>query len=320
MDRQPRYNVESFGFTVITDTTLTMGFSMRVRAWLALGLLCLATSAACRREEPEPPPVATPSFSVKQTRVPLGSPIEVTYKFVVAPNAPKINENYRVFVHFLDADKERMWTDDHDLPIPTTQWKPGQTIEYTKTMFIPVYPYQGATTVLMGLYSVALDSRLPLAGPNNGQRAYTVGQLELLPRTESIFVMFKDGWHPAETPPDNAAVEWQWTKKEATLSVRNPRRDVTLYLHLDQPGVFPEPQQVTVTLGDQTIDSFAIAPKQELIRKPMITAAQLGTADVVDLKISVDKSYIPAVVTSGKNRDPRELGVRVFHAYVAPIS
>ena len=68
--------------------------------------------------------------------------------------------------------------------------------------------------------------------------------------------MFKDGWHPAETPPDNAAVEWQWTKKEATLSVRNPKKDVMLYLHLDHPGLFPEPQQVTVTLGDQTIDTF----------------------------------------------------------------
>ena len=68
------------------------------------------------REEPEPPPVATPSFSVKQTRVPLGSPVEVTYKFVVEKNAPPITENFRVFVHFLDADNERMWTDDHDPP------------------------------------------------------------------------------------------------------------------------------------------------------------------------------------------------------------
>ena len=38
------------------------------------------------------------------------------------------------------------------------------------------------------------------------------------------------------------------------------------------------------------------------------------------LKISVDKSYVPAVITNGANRDPRELGVRVFHAYVQPVS
>jgi len=172
----------------------------------------------------------------------------------------------------------------------------------------------------MGLYSTKSNSRLTLAGENNGQRAYNVGNLELLPQTENIFVMFKDGWHPAETPPDNAAVEWQWTKKEATLSVRNPKKDVILYLHLDQPGVFSEPQQVTVTLGDQTIDSFTIEPGKELIRKPKITAAQLGTADVVDLKLTVDKTYVPAVITNGAKRDPRELGVRVFHAYVQAAS
>jgi hypothetical protein len=291
---------------------------VRRTAGSAAVLLCISSSAACRRKQPEPPPVATPSFSVNQSRVPLGSPVEVTYKFTVAKDAPKINENYRVFVHFLDADKERMWTDDHDLPVPTTQWQPGQVIEYTKTMFVPVYPYMGPTTVLMGLYSQASNSRLPLAGENNGQRAYTVGKIELLPQTENVFVMFKDGWHPAETPPDNAAVEWQWTKKEATLSVRNPKKDVILYLHLDSPGVFNEPQQVTVTLGGQTIDSFTIQPKQELIRKPTITAAQLGTGDTVDLKIAVDKTYIPAVITNGANRDPRELGVRVFHAFIQP--
>jgi hypothetical protein len=38
----------------------------------------------------------------------------------------------------------------------------------------------------------------------------------------------------------------------------------------------------------------------------------------VDLKIKVDKSYVPAVITNGANRDPRELGIRVFHAYVQP--
>ena len=290
------------------------------KACLAAAALCAVTLGGCRGEEPEPPPVATPSFSVPQPRVPHGSPVEVTYKFVVAKDAPKITENFRVFVHFLDADNERLWADDHDLPVPTSQWKPGQVIEYTKTMFVPIVQHEGPTKVLMGLYSNASDSRLPLAGTIHDRRSYVVGTLDLAKRTEGIFVMFKEGWHPAETPPDNAAIEWQWSRKEAILSVRNPKKDVTLYLHLDHPGLFPESQQVTVTLGDQVIDSFTLEPKKELIRKPTITAAQLGTADVVDLKISVDKSYVPAVITNGANRDPRELGVPVFHAYVQPLN
>ena len=46
-------------------------------------------------------------------------------------------------LHVVDADDELMWTDDHDPPTPTTQWKPGQTIEYTRTVFVPIYPYVG---------------------------------------------------------------------------------------------------------------------------------------------------------------------------------
>jgi len=277
------------------------------------------TAAACSKAEDTTPPVGTMQVSLSRPKVALGSPVEVTYKFTVAQGAPSLGQR-RVFVHFLDADEELMWTDDHDPPTPTAEWKPGQTIEYTRTMFIPSYPYVGAAKIAAGVYTPGNNERLKLSNEDRGDRSYKVADFELLPQTENIFVMFKDGWHPAETPPDNAAVEWQWTKKEATLSVRNPKRDVTLYLHVDHPGVFSEPQTVTVTLGDKTVDTFTIQPKQELIRKPTITAAQLGTADVVDIKISVDKTYIPAVVTGGANRDPRELGVRVFHAYVQPTS
>ena len=39
---------------------------------------------------------------------------------------------------------------------------------------------------------------------------------------------------------------------------------------------------------------------------------------VLSIKVSVDKTYVPAVITNGANRDPRELGVRVFHAYIQP--
>jgi len=294
----------------------------RQRVWLFACALCAAISLiACGRGRETPRPVATPGFAVRHTRVPLGSPMEITYRFLVAADAPRFTENYRVFVHFLDSDDELMWTDDHNPPVPTTQWKPGQTVEYTRTMFVPFYPYLGSATVEMGLYSASSSTRLPLGGEDHGQRSYRVGKLELLPQTENVFVIFRDGWHGVETAAENAAVEWQWTRKDATLSVRNPKRDVTFYLHLDSPGgIFEEPQQVEVTLGGQAIDSFTLHPKEELIRKIPLTAAQLGAADVVDLKIHVDKTFVPAVISGGRSTDPRELGVRVFHAFVEPQS
>ena len=75
----------------------------------------------------------------------------LTYKFVVAPNAT-FDKDYWVFVHVLDPDGEQMWTDDHQPPMPTRQWKAGETIEYKRTIFVPNYPYIGEAVVRLGMY------------------------------------------------------------------------------------------------------------------------------------------------------------------------
>jgi hypothetical protein len=116
-------------------------------------------------------------------------------------------------------------------------------------------------------------------------------------------------------------VEWQWTKKSATLAFKNPRKSAIFYLDLDNPGgVFNETQQVQVTLGDQTVDQFTLAPKQPVLRKISLSTTQLGTDDLVELHITVDKTFIPAQVNATMSKDPRELGVRVFHAFIQPIN
>lgn len=299
---------------------MTQFFRMRRRRAVCGAVLSLSlVTVACGKQADTDPPVATPGFSVNKARAPLGSPVEVTYRFTVAEGA-SFDGDYRVMAHFLDADEELMWTDDHDPQVPTSGWKPGQTIEYTRTMFVPLYPYNGTATVRMGLYSPRDGRRLPLAGDTDGQRAYKVGTLELLPRTENVFLVFKDGWHPEEVAQDNAAVTWQWTKGQATLSFRNPRRDSTFYLHADgRPDLFtPAEQQVTVRIGEQVIDSFAITSRGEVLRKTTVAAAQFGGGDTVDMTISVAPSFVPAQVAAANSKDPRELGIRVFHAFVEP--
>lgn len=263
--------------------------------------------------------MATPALALSRSAAPLGSPIEAAYRFSVAQDAPPFDQNYRVMVHFLDADDELMWTDDHDPPLPTSKWTPGQTVEYTRTVFVPIYPYIGQALIRMGLYSPKTGNRLPLTGETKGQRAYYVGTLQLLPQSENVFLIFKDGWHPAEIAQDNASIEWQWTKKEATISFRNPRKDCLLYLQVDgRPDLFPEPQQVTVRIGTQEIARFILATREVLLEKIPIEADQLGTTDITDLIIEVDKTFVPALSPGAQNQDTRELGVRVFHAFLEP--
>jgi len=294
-----------------------------VRSVLARGvcpaLILAAVSAGCRHKEAPAPPVATPSVTVNHDKAPLGSPIEITYKFVVAADA-KFDDDYLVMLHVVDADEELIWTDDHKPPTPTTQWKPGQTIEYTRTIFVPVYPYVGETTLQVGLYSPTTQKRLPLAAEDAGQRAYKIGKLQLQPQTENIFTVEKDGWNQTEVAEHNPAVEWRWTKKEATLAFKNPMKNVLLYLDVDNPGgIFTETQHVRVTMGDQLIQEFDVTPPNRDLHRIPIKASQIGSADMAELQISVDKTFVPAVLTSGASKDPRELGVRVFHAFVEPV-
>lgn len=274
--------------------------------------------AGCRRKEAEAPPVATASIKVNHEKAPLGSPLEITYKFVVAGDA-RFDLDYRVMLHVLDADEQLIWTDDHDPPTPTTQWKPGQTIEYTRTLFVPIYPYVGETTLNMGLYSTATQKRLTLAGEDAGQHSYKVGRLQLQPQSENLFTIFKDGWHPSEVAEKNVSVEWSWTKKQATLAFKNPRRDCVFYFDLDNPGgVFDQPQQVRLSAGGEVLDEFQLTPKTQVLRKIPIAAARLGTGEMAELEISVDKTFVPSLLTNGASKDPRELGVRVFHAFIEP--
>jgi hypothetical protein len=55
-----------------------------------------------------------------------------------------------------------------------------------------------------------------------------------------------------------------------------------------------------------------------MLRKIKLSAAQIGTAEMAELHIAVDRTFFPAQVAGANSKDPRELGVRVFHAFVDP--
>jgi hypothetical protein len=275
-------------------------------------LVLAACAAGCRKKEPDTPPVATPTVSFARDRIALGSPVNVTYRFQVAPNA-KFDGDYWVFVHVLNPQGEQLWTDDHLPSVPTSQWTPGRTIEYTRTIFVPTYPYIGEAAVRIGLYSQADGRRLVLAAPEASRREYTVGKIELLPQTENVFLIYKDGWYPAEMASDNPNSEWQWTQKRATFSFRNPKRDVNFYLQYDaRSDLFTPPQQVSVKAGDVQVGSFtADSAEKKLVILP-ISAAQLGSGELVDMAIELDRTFKPG------GNDPRELGFRVYRTFIEP--
>lgn len=271
-----------------------------------------AFAAGCSGQQDNEPAVATPSLTLNKDRVPIGSAVTVTYKFVVANDA-RFAKDYWIFVHVLDSDGEQMWTDDHQPPTPTSQWKPGQTVEYRRTIFVPNYPYIGEAVVRLGMYDRESSTRLVLNAPEASRREYVVGRFQILASSENVWTIPESGWHPTEVDPKNPQNEWQWTQRTAVTRFRNPKKPVTLYIQYDaRPDLFTPPQQVVLKIRDQVIGQFAAESKAPALKTFELTPEQLGTGDMVDLVFEVDKTFKPG------GTDPRELGIRIFHVYIEP--
>jgi hypothetical protein len=246
--------------------------------------------------------------------VPIGSLVEATLTFSVLPDAV-FQEDYLVFLHFLSDDGEVMWTADHYPPSPTSEWKPGATIEYRRTMLVPLCPYLGNANIHMGLYSITDGMRLPLAGDQVGRLAYRVGRFSLLPPAENIRFSYTSGWHLLEH--DSTCVQWRWSKKVGVISFDNPREDSLLYLNLNNGAALDDgPRSLTVSVGNRLAKNLEIVPGNVVHEIPL-SASLLGDSEEVELRLEVDRAIVPAELASSDNPDTRVLGVRVIGAYLA---
>jgi len=156
-----------------------------------------------------------------------------------------------------------------------------------------------------------------MAGTDTGHRSYKVAKFSLAPQTEGVQLIYNQGFHSVEGAAANG-IGWHWTKKDAIFDVKNPKKDAVFYLDVDNPSaLLNAPQQVVVSLGGAMIDQFTLEPQKSVLRKTSIPASAWGSADNVELKLSVDKTFIPEQLSPG-SKDPRELGVRVMHAAIVP--
>jgi hypothetical protein len=287
-----------------------MPVTRRRAAFVLSALVALSFTASCRGGGEEEPAVARPSVTLSHERVPIGSPLTLNYRFEVAQGA-EIDDDFWVFLHVVDPDGERLWHDDHMPPRPTSTWKPGEVVEYSRQLFVPTYPYIGEATLRIGLYKNA--RRLPLDGKEVRRREYEVQRVTILPQSENIFRIYKDGWHNAEVSADDPTIEWQWSSKAGTVSFRNPKKDVRLYLEVEaRPDLLPAPQEVTLRIADQVVGTFSADFTDRRLMIFPITAAQLGAGEMVELVVEVDRTIPP------RGGDPRELGIRIFNLFVDP--
>jgi hypothetical protein len=286
---------------------------------LAAALAGVILLPGCNRRKPAEVNPIVPSIKMNRVKVPLGSAIEITYTWTVEAGAKKLDQDYWALVHFLDNHEVMLFSDDHQPEPPPSTWEPGKTYTYTRTRFVPVYPYVGEVEVRMGLYPhPGRGERPALKGEDRGFREYKVASIELLPQTENVFLVYKEGWHNPETHPDNPSVERTWTKKDALVSFKNPKKDVVVYLEGDTcVKCFTKVPEVTLTVGNNAGLRFAVEGPQVYLKKVRVKAADLGTDEWVDLRLSTSESFVPKNLTPPLNNDDRVLGFNVYHLYVA---
>ncbi len=287
------------------------------KTWVVVVAAGAAAASGCGRRQTAEVNDIVPKFEVNRGRAPLGSAIEITYTWQVEPTAKKLAQDHRAFVHFVDSHGVMLFEDDHTPVPPVTAWEPGNTYSYTRTKFIPVYPYVGDVDVRIGLAPVGKGERVMLKGEDAGLREFKVARIELLPQTENIFLVYKEGWHNPESSPQNPSLERTWTKKDALVSFKNPKKDVIVYLEADTNSkAFDTPPVLTVAVNDKTGVAIPIANSEIFTRKVRVKAADLGDQEWVNLRLAMNQSFVPRL--KGVNtHDDRELGVLVYHLYVA---
>jgi hypothetical protein len=272
--------------------------------------------SCARRPTAEVNPIE-PAFAINRPRAPLGSAVEITYTWKADAQAKKLTQDYRALVHFLDSHNVMLFDDDHVPEPPPAGWEPGKTYSYTRTKFIPIYPYVGPVEVRMGLYPASgKGDRVMLKGTDAGMREFTVSKIELLPQTENIFLVYKEGWHGPEVSPQNPSLERTWTKKEALVSFKNPKRDVVLYLEADTnyKAFTKQPPVLTLSVGSGAGLQLPVESSEVFLKKVKFKAEQLGQEEWVDLRLAMNDSFVPKDLKI--NDDDRELGLLVYHLYV----
>ena len=265
-----------------------------------------------------PEPVAVVRLATNRTQVPVGGSVDVTIQFDVAPGIGPLTENYRVELQVLDGEERILWSTEHDPPIPTSSWQPGQSIRYTERVRFPPYPYIGPAMLAIGLHSPAAGSRVPLAGHDLGDFIYRAVTLTLEPIHESSFVIHEEGWHQIEFDVF-ARNEWRWTTERAVVSFVNPRQAARLLLNVEgRPDLFEQPQRLSLAVGELTIAVVALDTNARVDLEYEVASADFGSDDVVRLELLVDQTFTPAE-SGGSAADTRLLGVRVFDVYLEPL-
>jgi len=72
---------------------------------------------------------------------------------------------------------------------------------------------------------------------------------------------------------------------------------------------------VTILANGQPVGSFQVDSNDALLHRLPISASSLGTAEMAEIRVEVDRTFTPSALGGG-GKDDRELGIRVYHLFL----
>ncbi|HDP93918.1 MAG TPA: hypothetical protein ENN40_00985 [Candidatus Aminicenantes bacterium] len=243
---------------------------------------------------------------------------KMDYTYRLSEDFEGFSKDYAVFVHFWRTrSKEMLVQDDHMPEILTTQWRPGQKVEYSRTLFIPKFldeidiDFEGyeEIRITVGLWDPdsSEDEKIMLFRKNVKVHPASVVAPE---------IVYAEGWNNVETDPelDNPRERrWQWTTKKAVCVIENPKKESTLIIQGGVDKAKIEDQKVIFRINDQLLGEF-IPETAKFEKRYTLAPAQMGDDYEFRFTIETDKAFVPAMLDP-QSSDKRELGIQIYFLY-----
>lgn len=239
--------------------------------------------------------------------VKTGQFIDMRYSWKVGEHQDFAGKDYFISVHFVNDRGELLWQDDHEPPTPTSQWKPGEDLNYSRVMKIPETVSYPQVSMRVGFYEKG-DSTHRIYLRQGEEIVHKVRVLKMFVQPQDA-ELFGKGWGNLEFSRDGLN-HWRWISRNAIYSFRNPNA----YRFLTIRGgtiwrCFDEPQTVTVALNGTVLEKITLDEKP-FERIFPISQALLGDQEWSELHIEVDKTFSP--LDCGLSDDPRELAIMIY--------
>jgi len=218
--------------------------------------------------------------------------VRVTYEWVVNDN---LDRDYNCFVHFINGQSDHpdkiMFQQDHALPKPASQWRPGETIvDGPHEITVPASPYDSYDLVI-GLWK---NDRVLLKGIDAGGSRYLLARLQLTRENGKITnvtlgdlsgvakeVAVGRADFTAHLNPPGTRVDFGKIATDGSVKVSRGEKNLT---------VFPYPRDREFTVA---LDLKAIAPKASPDpRQARVHALAAGT--------QADLGAVPTTVENGR--------------------